>query len=216
MTLIQLDQLCHEQICVARSEHQDQLRMQNCKHCNWKIIVLQMEGISPHLFSGWVFQTYHDYCIAKLDRSLKNRVTNEGKFLTLLQNVYILILQQQNQETYSITPSQSQRLFKRTLKLTHAALHVTKSKYFRYSDISEIKVSRSVVLHFFFSHQILLFSGTISFLYLNRTMAQASRGRSFFRGGMGRVPAYFMWSLWSTNYHWDRFCSEYLGFTQFL
>ena len=31
-------------------------------------------------------------------------------------------------------------------------------------------------------------------------------------GGMGSIPAQFMWGLWSTKWHWDRFFSEYYGF----
>ena len=50
MALTELDQLCHQQIRIAINDYQDQLGMQNCKHCIWNIIVLEMEDIFIHLF----------------------------------------------------------------------------------------------------------------------------------------------------------------------
>jgi hypothetical protein len=33
------------------------------------------------------------------------------------------------------------------------------------------------------------------------------------RGGPGSIPGQSMWDLWWTKRHWDRFFSEYFGFT---
>jgi hypothetical protein len=35
----------------------------------------------------------------------------------------------------------------------------------------------------------------------------------FHHRGLGLCPAQSMWYLWWTEWHWDRFCSEFFGFT---
>ena len=40
-------------------------------------------------------------------------------------------------------------------------------------------------------------------------MAQAIVRQAYHCGGMASIPDYFMWYLWWTKWHWDRFFSEY-------
>jgi hypothetical protein len=44
-------------------------------------------------------------------------------------------------------------------------------------------------------------------------MAEAVQPPASHREGPDSIPAQFMWDLWWTKWHWDRFFPEYFGFT---